>query len=83
MGLTLQDLLTSGLTAARQKGSEHDVVVGEVGDQFDEGGEGCRVTLVPHYLLVEIRTSEDEGEFWIPTMNLLELIGDLNRKIGS
>lgn len=55
--------------------------IAEVGDIAE--GNGCKVTLLPHYLLVEIVTSEDEGDLWIPMSTLLALIGEIQQKTGN
>jgi hypothetical protein len=81
MELTTDQLLMAGFAAARVKDTVHDVVLAEVGN-VDEGA-GVRASLVPHYLLIEVNTPDDEGELWIPLITLLELIGELNKKVGS
>lgn len=76
-----QEMMLAGFGYPRVKGNETDLVLGEMGEP--DKGEGVRVTLQSHYLLIEAETSDDTGEFWIPITTLLELIGKLHERVAN
>ena len=80
-GSVTTEYLSQGFAMARVKGTEHDVVLAELGDPDED--DGMRVTVVPNYLLIELNIEDGGGEMWIPIMTLLEVIGNMNKITGS
>lgn len=76
-----QALAASVFTYPRDRDDPNAVLIQEIGN-VDEG-DGCRVTLLPHYLLIELQTEEEGGELWFPITSLLYLIGKMHAKTGN
>jgi hypothetical protein len=81
MSMVSSKMLLAGFGYPRNKDSEDAKVLGEVGEI--EEGDGARVTLLPHYLLVEVQTREESGELWLPITALLTLIAELHEHTAN
>lgn len=75
-------MLMAGFGYPRIKGVTGAKVLGEVGELEGEEG-GAKVTLLPHYLLIEVNTAGESGELWLPITTLLTLIGEMQQNAAN
>lgn len=48
-----------------------------------DAGDGMRVMVMPHFVLIEIRVYERECELWVPLDLILDAVGRQHKVIGS
>lgn len=75
------EMILAGFGHSRDK-EDVSVLVAEIGEP--DKGNGVRLSLHDHYLLLDVqREDDDSGEFWVPITTLLEMIGKVHERVAN